>query len=392
MGVVIGSLEVFFGKGLLIVSEWRLKYFIYLIFLLPVAGLIIEFLYDRYGGRSRQGMGLIFDVNSGAQKTIPLRLIPIVIVSTWLTHLFGGSAGREGVAIQIGGTLAHWCGRYSLAKHIKQYKFEQIALITGMAAGFSGLFQTPIAAIFFAMEIFIVGRLDYRALLPATVGSFTAAFMSQSLGLEKFNFKLTAVPELNLSMAVRLIGIGILFGLAGFLFSWGLKSGKQLAAKLIINRYKRIFVGGLLLVFLMLVLHQGRYAGLGSNLIMAAFNEGTVYPYDFILKLALTVLTLSIGFQGGEVTPIFAIGSVFGAVLAPLFGIPVPLGAAIGYIGVFSSATNTFIAPIIMGCEVFGYQLLPYFFVALCLAYTCNFNVSIYGKQTSLFLKNELNR
>lgn len=388
MGVGIGILEVFFGKGLLLVSEWRAEYFLYLIGFLPFAGLVIELLYSRYGSRSRQGMSLMFDVNFGTQETIPLRLIPIIIVSTWMTHLFGGSAGREGVAIQIGGTLSHWLGSKVLGKRIKEYRLGQIILVTGMAAGFASLFQTPIAAIFFALEIFVVGRIDYKSMLPATIASFTAAMMSNKLGLEKFSYVIIDIPDLTLVTGLKLIGIGILFGLVGFLFSLSLKYGKKWAGGLIANRYKRIFIGGLLIAALMIVLHQGRYSGLGSNLITAAVQQETIYSYDFLLKLGLTVLTLAVGFQGGEVTPLFAIGSSLGAILAPLFGLPIPFAVAIGYVGVFSSATNTFIAPIIIGCEVFGYELLPYFFIALCLAYACNFDTSIYGKQKSLFVIN----
>ncbi|MGO2083821.1 chloride channel protein [Vagococcus sp.] len=386
VGSLVGILEVIFGKGLLMIIGWRQVFFFPLIFGLPFAGLLIEWLYSRFGGRSRQGMGLVFDVGLGEQKSIPFRLIPIVIVSTWLTHLFGGSAGREGVAVQIGATLSHWIERLNPFKNL-ELNLTKIALVTGMAAGFSGLFQVPIAAIFFAIEIFIAGKLDYESLLSASVASFTAFYVSKFLGLEKFSYHLVQMPELNFSLLLKLLVLGFLFGIVGFLFAIALKQGKVWTAQLLPNRYVRIFCGGILLVGLLILFHAGRYSGLGSELVTLALNGGKIYSYDFLLKIILTVLTLSIGFQGGEVTPLFTIGCTFGVVIAPLFGLPVTFVAALGYASVFGSATNTFLAPIFLAGEVFGFELTPYIFIIMCIAYHCNFSLSIYGKQKSLVVK-----
>lgn len=384
IGGVIGVLEVIFGKTLLLVTEWRLTYFSYLIFFLPFVGLLIEFLYTKFGGKSRQGMGLIFAVGHGEENEIPLRLIPIVMISTWLTHLFGGSAGREGVAVQIGGTLSHKLGTGKLRKYLPEENLSQITLITGMAAGFAGLFQTPMGAILFALEVLVVGKLQMTALLSATIASFTASFISSFLELEKFSFFVESQLEMNLPLIGKLIVIGIAFGLVGRLFSFGLAKSKAWIGELIPNQYTRIFLGGILVAVLIVVLHHGRYAGLGSNLISASFEGEPIYTYDFLLKLLLTIMTLAIGFQGGEVTPLFAIGASLGVILAPILGLPIEVAAAIGYIAVFGSATNTFLAPVIIGGEVFGYHLLPVFFIAMSVAYSCNFNQSIYGKQKIL--------
>ncbi|MDT2849952.1 chloride channel protein [Vagococcus carniphilus] len=384
IGGVIGVLEVIFGKTLLLVTEWRLTYFSYLIFFLPFVGLLIEFLYTKFGGKSRQGMGLIFAVGHGEEDDIPLRLIPIVMISTWLTHLFGGSAGREGVAVQIGGTLSHKLGTGKLRKYLPEENLSQITLITGMAAGFAGLFQTPMGAILFALEVLVVGKLQMTALLSATIASFTASFISSFLELEKFSFFVESQLEMNLPLIGKLIVIGIAFGLVGRLFSFGLAKSKAWIGELISNPYMRIFLGGILVAILIVVLHHGRYAGLGSNLISASFEGEPIYTYDFLLKLLLTIMTLAIGFQGGEVTPLFAIGASLGVILAPILGLPIEVAAAIGYIAVFGSATNTFLAPVIIGGEVFGYHLLPIFFIAMSVAYSCNFNQSIYGKQKIL--------
>lgn len=384
IGGVIGVLEVIFGKTLLLVTEWRLTYFSYLILFLPFVGLLIEFLYIKFGGKSRQGMGLIFAVGHGEDDDIPLRLIPIVMVSTWLTHLFGGSAGREGVAVQIGGTLSHKLGTGKLRKYLPEENLSQITLITGMAAGFAGLFQTPMGAILFALEVLVVGKLQMTALLSATIASFTASFISSFLELEKFSFFVESQLEMTLPLIGKLIVIGIAFGLVGRLFSFGLAKSKAWISELIPNPYMRIFLGGILVAILIAGLYHGRYAGLGSNLISASFEGKPIYTYDFLLKLLLTIMTLAIGFQGGEVTPLFAIGASLGVILAPILGLPIEVAAAIGYIAVFGSATNTFLAPVIIGGEVFGYHLLPVFFIAMSVAYSCNFNQSIYGKQKIL--------
>ena len=381
MGILVGGIEVVFGKVLIQVTEWRLSYFSYLIFLLPLAGLLIEFIYTRFGGISRQGMGLIFDVGHGEQKDIPLRLIPIVMFSTWLTHLFGGSAGREGVAVQIGGALSHFFSKGKLAKYLPTENMPKIALITGMAAGFSGLFQTPIAAILFALEVLVVGRLEMKAMLSASIASFTAFFVSSYLGLEKFSFHVQEKMSLDPFLIAKLVALGIVFGLVGRLFSLTLAKSKKLMQKVWRNSYYRIFFGGIIVALLIFLLHGGRYAGLGTNLIVEGLTGESIYPYDFILKLILTIFTLSIGFQGGEVTPLFAIGCSLGVILAPVVGLPIEVVGALGYIAVFGSGTNTFLAPILIGGEVFGYQLLPLFFITMSVAYCCNNNQSIYGKQ-----------
>lgn len=387
-GVIVGSsvglIEVVFGRGLIEATRLREEYFTILVFFLPIAGLMIEYLFQHFGGSSRQGMTLIFSTAHGDKEKIPLRLIPIVVVSTWLTHLFGGSAGREGVAVQIGSTFSHWMSQKGKRWLDVTLNWPRIAVITGIAAGFSGLFQTPIAAIFFALEVLVVGRIDYRSLLPASVASFIAFSVSKSLHLPGFHFTLTQVPDLESQLIFYLLLIGVIFGLIGRLFTMSLHIGKRWFQRKLPNAYQRIFVGGIAIVIAMVVFHQGRYSGIGAPLIVASLTGDTVYSYDFILKLFLTVLTLSVGFQGGEVTPLFVIGCTLGTVIAPMFGLPYAFVAALGYVGVFGSATNTFLAPIIIGGEVFGFQLLPYFFIVMVAAYSSNGNTSIYSKQLLL--------
>ncbi len=376
IGAIVGVIDTIFGKTLLKITDIRQSYPLILIPFLALIGVIIVYCYNKFGGKSSKGMSLIFEVSQGKEDKIPLRLIPFIIISTWATHLFGGSAGREGVAVQIGATFSNWVGDKINIKDTKK-----IFLITGMSAGFSGLFQTPIAAIFFAIEVLIAGNIHYRALIPAITASFMASTTSHLLGLEKFTFSLSSNINLNFITILKIIILGIIFGLVGGSFAICLKNIKTFFTNKIKNPIKRIFIISIILSIIFLVLYKGRYSGLGTNLINASFYNEQIYAYDWMLKFILTIITLSIGFQGGEVTPLFSIGASLGVILASLFNLPLEFVASLGYISVFGSATNTFFAPIFIGGEVFGYEYMPYFFISMAFAYTFNFNKSIYSLQ-----------
>lgn len=375
IGLIVGGLDAVFGRILLAVSSFRSDHFYYLIPFLAIAGLATVYIYQRFGKRANKGMGLVFSIGQQSDETIPRRLIPIAMLTTWLTHLFGGSAGREGVAIQIGASVANYLGDLAKAKN------RHIMVMVGMAAGFSGLFQTPLAATLFAVEVIVVGSIYYQAILPALIASLVAAQTSHFLGLEKFSYAVTKLPTLNLLIIMKLVVIGIAFGLIGFLFSWLLGKTKASLGTLLPNPYLRIAVGSVILSVLFVVFDQGRYSGLGTNLISTTFSGGPIFAWDFIVKLLLTILTLSIGFQGGEVTPLFAIGATLGMLLGALMGLPLTFVAALGYAAVFAAATNTFFAPILIGCEVFGFSLLPYLLITVSVSYALNFNHSIYTAQ-----------
>lgn len=375
IGVLAGAVDALFGSVLLWLTALRGDHVWLLLPFLAVAGLVIVFLYEKISPTAQKGMGLVFEAARSRETHIPAVLIPLVMVSTWLTHLFGGSAGREGVAVQMGAAIGHNIGR-----RMGEPECARILLVTGMAAGFAGLFQTPIAAVFFALEVLTVGMLQLDTLLPALIGAYTACNVSAWLGLEKFSVVVDAV-ELTPEMAGKCVVLGILFGLTGGAFAWMLKWAKGKCAALLSNPYWRIGIGGIGISALSLLCFAGRYSGLGTNLIDLAFSGGAVYGWDFLAKLFFTVLTLAVGFQGGEVTPLFSIGATLGAAVAPLLGVPIPLAAALGYAAVFSSATNTLLAPILIGCEVFGYGNLPFFFLVCGIAFVCSGDQCIYSGQ-----------
>ena len=245
----------------------------------------------------------------------------------------------------------------------------RIMLITGMSAGFAGLFRTPFAATAFAMEVLTAGRLEHRALLPAATAALCASATSGLLGLEIFTFAVTELPDWNAELLIKLAVLGLAFGLAGAAFTYLLKKCKKEAQTRLKNPILRTFVMGLALSAVLLILWRGRYSGLGTNLINASLAGGTVYAWDWAAKLVLTALTLSAGYQGGEVTLLFSIGASLGAAASGLIGLPAALCAAMGYAAVFGSATNTLIAPALIGAEVFGWAAAPYMLVTCALAY-----------------------
>ena len=310
-------------------------------------------------------MTLVFETGQQKRKGIPLALIPLVMIGTWLTHLFGGSAGREGVAVQIGATLSHY-----FTKYFHFPKNGKVLLITGMAAGFAGLFQTPLTALFFAMEVMVIGKIEYEALLPGVIASFTASYTSHFLGLEKFSVNIQQSINMNdLKNMMLMILVGIILGIVGRIFSTSLIALKTFFKNKIENPYKRIGYISILLVI---------------DLIDLSFYGNVTY-YDWFLKLIFTVVTLAIGFQGGEVTPLFSIGATLGFILAPIFHLPIELCVALGYTGVFASATNTLIAPMMIGLEVFGGHQMIAFLIICIFAYLVNGNKSIYTAQIKNF-------
>lgn len=375
MGLLAGLVTTFFGKILLEIGQVRSEYFDYLVPFLALAGLVIVFVYQKWGREVQAGMGLVFKAGQGEDAQISPVLIPLIISTTWLSHLFGTSVGREGVAVQLGASLSHWLQK----KGFSDLSKDMITKI-GMAAGFAGLFQTPLAASFFAIEVLIVGQYAWRNLVYCLIAAFTASTTSHLLGLEKFTHTIS-VPTFQFTDSFKWIFIALCFGVIGNLFAWFLEQAKKHSTRWLPNPYIKIAIMGFGLTVLLYFFHHGRYSGLGTNLIDASLVGDPVFAYDWLLKLLLTCLCLAAGFQGGEVTPLFAIGTSSGVVLAELLGLPIELVAALGYCAVFGSATNTLLAPILIGYEVFGGNIIPYVIPVLALAYLVSRKQTIYGMQ-----------
>ena len=379
IGGCVGVVTAVFGHGLLLLNEFRSDHLLMLVPFLGVAGLVIMSVNMRWGGRAQRGMGLVFDVGLGKEQSIPLRMVPLTVFSTWMTHLFGGSAGREGVAVQIGATVSMQFARLApldLQRHV--------ILASGMAAGFAGLFGTPIAATFFALEVLVVGSIYYEALAPALIAAYTASFTARALGLSAMAMPIGPVPDMDGRFMVLTLLAGLAFGIVGWSFSWLLNHLRVYLALLIADPRLRIFICGSLLAVLFILAWDGRYSGLSDGLFSGAFTGGDIYWYDWLLKLILTAATLACGFQGGELTPLFVIGATLGSFLALALGLPVALFAAMGSVAVFGAATKTLFAPLFIGVEVFGAQGMPFFVLVAITAFLVSGHYGIYTKQKFL--------
>ena len=397
LGAVIGALTACFGDISDRLSAIRDANPLYFIPALAIGGAAIVFAYKKWGRWTERGMDQVFAVGLNKESDFPLVSIPMAAVSTWLTQLFGGSAGREGAAMQIGSALS-----YNISKKLPFENAAHVMLVTGLAAGFAGIFQAPMAATAFALEVLLVGHLELGALLPAAAAAFTACKVSSMLGFHKFSVDLNSLLDasgfsasiftnegaLDGKFLVKLALMGVLFGVVGGGFAKLLGLSQNFFAKKFPNSIKRIAIMGVGISALLLVFFQGRYAGLGTNLLDLSFgiNAAGIAGYDWILKFALTILTLSAGFVGGVVTPLFAIGATFGIFIASMFGMPVALAAALGFAAVFASASNTLWAPILIAGEIFGFNCLPAFFIVCTVAYICNGGQSIY-KQKKIRIK-----
>lgn len=374
IGALAGAVDALFGRVLLWITAFRDAHVWMLAPFLALAGLAIVFLYAKISPPSQKGMGLVFDAARNREAQIPAVLIPLVMVSTWLTHLFGGSAGREGVAVQMGAAIGHNIGR--------RMGEPECAGFYWSPGGGRIFWPVPDTHRF---GLFCSGGAHRRgaAVGYAAPGADRGLHGLQRVGAAGPGKFSVAVDPVGLTpeMTGKCVVLAVLFGLTGGGFAWLLGWAKEKCAALLANPYWRIGVGGVVVAALSLLCLAGRYSGLGTNLIGLAFSDGTVYGWDFLAKLLFTVVTLAVGFQGGEVTPLFSIGATLGAAAAPMLGVPVPLAAALGYAAVFGGATNTLLAPMLIGCEVFGYQNLPLFFLVCGVASVCSGNQCIYGGQ-----------
>lgn len=375
LGIFMGSLSAFFLNSLTFVTNIRLANPWILLFL-PLSGGLFAFLYHFYGKNSARGNNLVIEQGNGGEEKILLRLIPLTLFGTITTHLFGGSVGREGTAVQMGGALAE-----NFSRLLRLNKVErEILVISGISAGFSSVFGTPLAGTLFGLEVLTIGKVRTEAIFPSFFAALFANFVTETIGVKHIHYHMGTIPNWDVFLFFKLLIAGMAFGLIGWVFSRSIVFLKAWYAKRIPDPVIRNFIGGAIVVLVAVVLQTQRYLGLSLPLLEEAF-DGTAHFYDFIGKLVFTVLSLGAGYQGGEVTPLFEIGATLGAALAPLFHVSIPFLAGLGFIGVFSGATNTPIACFIMGIELFGGQAASYFFMICLISFMCSGNSGIYSAQ-----------
>lgn len=353
----------------------------WLIFLLPLAGVGIVSLYRWCGLPQDPGTNYIL-VAVRSSDPIHLRMAPLIIVSTVLTHLCGGSSGREGAALQMGGAIADRIGR----RVGMDKKDERIVVMCGMAAGFSALFGTPLAAAVFAMEVCSVGVMYYAAIFPCVLCSLLAALTAQRLGCEPTAFALATAPAPDWQTLARVIGFGVLCAAAAILICAVFGTTHRLFSHLLKRPYPRVLLGGALIVLLTLLLGTHDYNGAGMEGIAAAI-AGRARPEAFLLKLLLTAITLGTGFKGGEIVPSFFIGATFGCVYGALLGLPAGFAAALGMTAVFCGVTNCPMTSILLSYELFGGEGLPLFALCIAVSYMLSGYRGLYSEQKILYSK-----
>ncbi|OMF38481.1 voltage-gated chloride channel protein [Paenibacillus sp. FSL H8-0548] len=375
VGILTGSASALFLGSLDWVTETRLHQ-PWLLWFLPAGGALVSLLYLKLGKESGKGNNLIIEQIHSGDGAIPLRMAPLVLVGTLITHLFGGSAGREGTAVQMGGSLSEWVGKWFKLKALDR----KIILICGISSGFGAVFGTPLAGTIFGLEVLAIGLISYEALLPCLIASYVGHLVTTAWGIEHIHFAIGSIPPLQWLLLIKIIVAAILFGLAALLFTQLTRGFKKLFSKWIPNPVIKSAVGGFVIIGLVYALGSRQYLGLGIPLIQQAFQEAAS-PVAFLLKTLFTSLTLGSGFQGGEVTPLFVIGATLGSAIAGLLAAPVPLLAAIGFVSVFSGAAKTPLACFIMGIELFGSEGAIYLFIGCVIAYLCSGRIGIYEAQ-----------
>lgn len=349
----------------------------WLLWLLPLAGLSIGLTYHYGGGRSVEGNNLILDEIHEPTDWVPTRMAPMVLVGTVVTHLFGGSAGREGTAIQMSGSLT------DAASRVLRLKGEdrRIMLVTAIAGGFGAVFGVPLAGAVFALEVQSVGRLRYEALVPCLAASVTGDLVVRGLGVHHTLTPRLGDVDLSAGLLAKVAVAGIAFGLAAVAFSLGEHTVKGLFGRWVGWAPARPLIGGVVVIGLTLAVGNRLYNGLSEGLVELSLFGGHVPTWAFAAKLLFTVVTLGSGFVGGEVTPLFVIGATLGATLAGPLGVPEPLLAALGFVAVFAGAANTPLACTIMGAELFGSGAIPYFAVACVMSFVFSARHGIYTTQ-----------
>ncbi|MGN0364127.1 MAG: chloride channel protein [Bilifractor sp.] len=379
IGVVCGVVGAGFADCITAVTALRTAH-AWLVFLLPAAGVLIVLLYR---GLKISGVGTnqIFDsVSEGG--TLKFRLVPAIFISTVLTHLCGGSAGRESAALQLGGGIGNQIGRWL---HFDA-EDERIATMTGMAAFFAALFGTPVTAAIFIATVISVGIVRHAMLVPGMFASVLAAQIAKRLGAEPVRFAVE-VPEVTMPMMLRVMVLAVACGLVSALFVRALYWTKQGYEKLFSNPYVRVVVGGALVIGLTLLCGSQDYNGGGMQVVGRAILQGEARPWDFALKILFTALTMEAGFKGGEIVPTFYIGATFGCAFGHLLGIPGGFAAAVGFVALFGGVTNTMITSIILAAEVFGGAGLPYFAIACMLSFVFSGYNGLYSSQVIMFSK-----
>ena len=375
VGVLAGSASALLLISLNFATDLRDTHW-WLILLLAPAGLLVGSMYKYLGSSVEAGNNLILEEVHDPKATIPLRMTPLILIGTFLTHLFGGSAGREGTAIQTGASMAdQLTGPLRLLPHDRR-----ILLMTGISAGFASVFGTPLAGTVFGLEVLAFGSISYDAIAPCIIAAFVGDLVTKAWGVNHTIYSVTEIPTLNLAGIGLSMVAGAVFGLVAMAFAQTTHAVSNAAKRLIPFAPLRPFAGGILVTLAVLLIGTTKYIGLGIPTIVASFHS-KLPAYDFAAKFLFTVVTLGSGFKGGEVTPLFYIGSTLGNALSRILPLPATLLAGMGFVGVFAGAANTPIASTLMAVELFGAEAGAYAGIACVISYLFSGHSGIYHAQ-----------
>lgn len=374
-GIFSGSASAFFLVALEWVTQYR-EHNNWIIWLLPIGGLIIGFCYHYWGKDVVKGNNLLLEEYENPQKIIPLKMAPLVLIGTLITHFFGGSAGREGTAVQMGGAISD--------QFTKLFKLDnsdrKTLIILGISAGFASVFGTPLAGALFALEVLYFSKISFKSIPLSFITAYIAYFTVEFWQVKHTHYSIPSIPEINVTNLFWVILASLLFGLAAMLFSRSTHFWGTLFSKTISFPPLRPFIGGIILALAIYFIGTTKYIGLGVPMIVDAFSIPNA-PYDFLLKILFTGFTLGAGFKGGEVTPLFFVGATLGSALSLLIPLPIAILAGMGFVAVFSGATHTPIACTVMGMELFGIESGIFIGIACLVAYFSSGSVGIYKAQ-----------
>lgn len=384
VGIIVGLCGTAFYFGMSLVTVVRTQN-PWLIFFLPIGGLAIVALYHMLHDEKDTGTNLVLSAIHSDDE-LPFRMAPLIFISTLITHLLGGSAGREGAALQMGGSLGNTLGKLF---HFDE-KDKHVMIMCGMSAAFSALFGTPMAAAIFPMEVVSVGVMYYAALVPCVISSLIAHGIAYSFGVSNEMFLITDIPAFSVGNSVRISILAVLCALVSILFCVALHESEHLYKKFFQNPYLRVFVGGCIVLFLTLLVGNQNYNGTGINII-AQCIDGSVRPEAFLLKIIFTACTLGAGYKGGEIVPSFFIGAAFGCLFGLAFGFSPTLCTAVGMTAVFCGVTNCPISSLLISFELFGYDGMPYFLLSVALSYMLSGYFGLYRSQKIIYSKYKTN-
>ncbi|CAI2767416.1 voltage-gated chloride channel family protein [Flavobacterium collinsii] len=375
IGILSGSASAFFLVSLEWVTQFRIQHD-WLIWFLPFGGLLVGLSYYYWGESVAKGNNLLLEEYENPQKVIPFKMAPLVLLGTLLTHLFGGSAGREGTAVQMGGAIAD--------QFTKLFKLDnaerRILIILGISAGFASVFGTPLAGAIFALEVLYFSKINFKSILLSFLVAYAAYFTVEFWQVKHTHYSIPVVPEISATTLFYVIVIGVLSGFAALLFSRSTHFWGSLFSKNIKYPPLRPFIGGIVLAMAIAGFGLTKFSGLGVPVIVDSFSNANPW-YDFLLKILFTGFTLGAGFKGGEVTPLFFVGATLGSALSLVIPLPIAFLAGLGFVAVFSGATHTPIACTIMGMELFGIQSGIFIAIACTIAYFSSGSVGIYKSQ-----------